>query len=174
MNNSKCYNIEVSRTSYKPVALIFHHYPTQSILDKVIAKETTIVENTRIINKLKKKLLNHVIKKEKELGIQNSEENYIVKLESRIERIKTSVSSEEELSIFNETIIYWNENDKQIENTFDKSFEYFNLLKEIRNRLRFLEYDESSSETEICNKAICVGIIPEHLIDILNQILFQI
>jgi hypothetical protein len=170
MNYSNCYNIEVSRTSYKPVALIFHHYPTQSILDKVRAKETTIVENTRIINKLKKKLLNHVIKKEKELGIQNLEENYLIKLESRIERIKTSVSSEEEFSIFNETIISWNENVKQIENTFDKSFEYFNLLKEIRNKLRFLEYDESTTESEICNKAICVGIIPEHLIDILNEI----
>ena len=171
MNNSNCYNVETSKTLYKPVSLIFHHYPTQNILDKVRAKETVILEYTRNINKIKKKLIYVVNKKEKELGIINAGENYIVKLDDRIERLKASMTTEGELNVFfNETLIHWNENDIQIQKTFDKTIEYFNSLKELRNKSRILEYDQSIDDSEICNKSICVGIIPKEIMDILTKI----
>lgn len=170
MNNSNCYNVEISKEIYNPVALIFHDYPTQFILDHVRGKEKTINEYTRIINKIKKKLLFHIIKKERELSINDTSEIKIVKLDDRIQRLRTALSTETRNLFFNETIISWNENDKQIDKTFDNTVEYLNSLKNMRNQLRILSYDPSTGDTEICNKAICVGITPKEISDLLRQI----
>jgi hypothetical protein len=171
MNNSNCYNVETSKTLYRPISLIFHHYPTQFILDKVRGKEATINTYTRIINKIKKKLIHLVTKKEREFEIDNSGEGNLVKLDERIERLRTTISNESENNIFfNETMISWNENDIQIEKSLEKSLEYFNSLKDLRNKLRTLEYDPSTGDSEICNKSICVGIVPKEIIDILTKI----
>ena len=120
MNNSNCYNVETSKEIYNPVALIFHDYPNEFILNKVRGKEKTINEYTRIINKLKKKILFHIIKKERELGVSNTGEEKIVKLDDRIERLRMVISEDTAKHLFfNETIISWNENDKQIEKSYE-------------------------------------------------------
>jgi hypothetical protein len=163
--------VETSKEIYNPVALIFHDYPNEFILNKVRGKEKTINEYTRIINKLKKKILFHIIKKERELGVSNTGEEKIVKLDDRIERLRMVISEDTAKHLFfNETIISWNENDKQIEKSLDNTIEYINSIKELRNKLRTLEYDDATGESEICNKSICIGIVSKEIEDILIKI----
>jgi hypothetical protein len=63
MDNHNCYNTKSGYEVYRPVTLFFHHYPTTDILEKVKEKQTKIVDTTRIINKIKKKINNYVNKK---------------------------------------------------------------------------------------------------------------
>ena len=113
-----------------------------------------------------------MVKKEKELDIINTGDSYIVKLDDRLERIKSAMKSESDINIFfNDTIIIWNEKDVQIQKSLNESVEYINSIKELRNKLRILEVDhDNKSEVEICNKAICIGIIPDDIKGILIKI----
>ena len=54
--------------------------------------------------------------------------------------------------------------------SLDKSIEHFNSLKELRNKLRILEYDPSTGDSEICNKSICVGTVPNEIMQILTKV----
>ena len=55
MNNSNCYNVQILNKLYKPIALIFHHYPTENIIEKVKGKQASIFEYSKNIGKIKKK-----------------------------------------------------------------------------------------------------------------------